>query len=106
MFFSRSPVLSDPAASADGAPLTRRSVTVTHPDGLHLRPLTEITKLAATLPCKVVLRKGEAAADASAMIQLMTLAAACGDEVTVEAAGPDAGRAVDAVAALVAPPAP
>ena len=85
----------------DGPTTASRTVTVTHPEGLHLRPLTEIARTAGTFPCAVRLRKGESVADAKAMIQAMTLAVGPGDEVTVEAEGDRAAEAVDAVAALV-----
>ena len=87
----------------DSGPATAtRTVKVGNPDGLHLRPLTLLAKRAAAFPARITVRKGAAVADAKAMIQLLTLAAACGDEVTVEAAGPDAPAAADAVAEFIA----
>ena len=99
--------MSDPDATppaADGPGTAARTVTVTNPEGLHLRPLTRIAQLAGSFPCEIRLRKGEAVADAKAMIQAMTLAVGPGDEVTVEAEGDRAAEAADAVAALVAAP--
>lgn len=90
----------NPAPDADAA--ATRTVTVGCPDGLHLRPITLVAQKAATFNCAVTVTKGSTTADAKAMIQLLTLAAACGDEVTVAAEGPDARRAVDEIAALIA----
>ena len=96
--------MSDPAP-ADAPATATRTVTVANPEGLHLRPLTKIAQVAASFPCAIRLRKGEAVADAKAMIQAMTLAVGPGDEVTVEAEGERAEEAADAVAAAIAAPA-
>ena len=96
--------MSDPGDAADAGPTAARTVTVANPEGLHLRPLTEIAKLAASFPCAVRLRKGDRTADAKAMIQAMTLAAGAGDEIVVEAEGERAAEAADAVAEVVAAP--
>ena len=90
--------MSDPTAPAETA---SRTVAVGHADGLHLRPLTEIAKAAAAHPGPVRLKKGDATADAKAMIQAMTLAAGPGDEVTVEAEGDGAGAIVARIAGLI-----
>ncbi|MFH5802442.1 HPr family phosphocarrier protein [Alienimonas sp. DA493] len=90
----------NPAEQADD--VATRTVQVGSPDGLHLRPITLVTQKAAGYPCAVTVTKGDASADAKAMIQLLTLAAACGDEVTVTAKGPEARRAVDEIADLIA----
>lgn len=90
--------MSDERNPADAS----RTVTVANPDGLHLRPITAVSKRAATFQSAVTLSKGDTTADATAMIQLLSLAAGCGDEVTVRATGPDAAEAVAAIADLVA----
>ena len=96
--------MSDPGPTASPTETASRTVTVVNPDGLHLRPLTKIAQLAGSFPCAVRLRKGDAVANAAAMIQAMTLAVGPGDEVTVEAEGERAAEAVDAVAAVAAAP--
>lgn len=73
----------NPAPGADAA--VTRTVTVGNPDGLHLRPITLVTQRAAAYDCSVTISKGEASADAKAMIHLLTLAAACGDSLTIRA---------------------
>ena len=88
------------AAEADAE--VTRTVTVGSPDGLHLRPITLVTRKAAAYDCALTIRKGDVSADAKAMIQLLTLAAACGDTVTVIGVGPDAERAVTEIADLIA----
>ena len=79
-----------------------RTVTVGNPDGLHLRPITRFAQRAAAFPCAVSVRKGDTVADGKAMIQLLTLAAACGDAVTVRAVGPRAEEAVRELGDLIA----
>ena len=81
-----------------------RTVTVTNPEGLHMRPITLVTQRAAEFASAVSLRRGESVADAKAMMALLTLAAGPGDSVTVEARGADAAAAADAIAAIVAAP--
>ena len=89
-------------ATPEGA--VSRTVTVAHPDGLHLRPITRLSQLAATLPAPVTLTKGAAAAEATSMMGLMTLGAACGDEITLTARGRGAAESVAAVAELLTRP--
>ena len=83
------------------APPASRTVLVGHEDGLHLRPITELVKAAATHGGNVRVRKGETVADGKAMMQLLTLAAARGDEVTIEADGAGGDDCVEKLAAIV-----
>ena len=94
----------NPAPQADSA--ASRTVTVGNPDGLHMRPVSAVTRKAAAYECSVRVTRGDVSADAKAMIQLLTLAAACGDSVTVRANGPGAEEAVEEIAALIAATSP
>lgn len=78
----------------------RATVTVQLPDGLHLRPLTQISRVAQSFVATVVLRKGEQTADAKRPLDLMTLAAGCGDQLDVEANGDDACAVVKSLVRL------
>ncbi|NNJ24257.1 HPr family phosphocarrier protein [Alienimonas chondri] len=90
-------------AASDVATCT---VQVGNPDGLHMRPITLVTQAASRYACSVSISKGETDADAKAMIQLLTLAAACGESVTVRAEGPGANEAVEEIAALISATSP
>lgn len=81
-------------------PVCRAVVKVQHQDGLHLRPLTQLARTAQSFSATVTLHKAGHAVDAKHPLDLMTLAAACGEELTVEAAGDDAADAVAAVVRL------
>jgi phosphotransferase system HPr (HPr) family protein len=85
--------MSDPS-------VRRATVTVRLPEGLHLRPLTQLSKLAQTFSAAITLRKGGQAADAKRPLELMTLAAMCGEPLEVEASGSDADAALAAVVRL------
>lgn len=77
-------------------------VTIVNPQGLHLRPMDMFVKLANQYQSKIeVLRAGERV-DAKSMLAMMTLAAVQGTQLRVEATGPDAAAALEALAALVA----
>jgi phosphocarrier protein HPr len=78
----------------------RATVTVRLPDGLHLRPLTLLAKTAQRFAADVRLHKGPQAVDAKRPLELMTLAAACGDPLEVETNGHDADAALDAIVRL------
>ena len=78
----------------------RATVTIRLADGLHLRPLTQLSRLAQRYACSVTLRKNGAAVDAKRPLELMTLAAACGETLEVETSGPDADVALREVVRL------
>lgn len=73
---------------------------VQHQDGLHLRPLTLLARTAQTFSATVTLHKGGQVVDAKRPLDLMTLAAACGEVLTLEATGADADAAVAALVRL------
>jgi phosphocarrier protein HPr len=76
-----------------------RTVTVGSSVGLHARPAAIISEAAEELDTEVTLAvAGEEPVDASSSLMIMTLGAACGDQVEVSGEDP---AAVDAIAALV-----
>lgn len=77
---------------AEGGAL-RRDVEVRNPLGLHARPAAVLARLVAGLDAHVRID----GADAASVIALMRLGVAGGRTVTVEAAGPGAAAALDAV---------
>jgi phosphotransferase system HPr (HPr) family protein len=78
----------------------RATVTVGLPEGLHLRPLTQLSRTAQSYSSAVTLRKGDQTADAKRPLELMTLAAMCGEQIEVEVSGDDADAALEAVVRL------
>ena len=84
------------AAAADG---THASATVelVNASGLHARPAAEFVKTAAKHDASVRVN----GVDAKSLLAIMALALPKGAAVTIEASGPDARAAVDALADLV-----
>ncbi len=78
-----------------------RTVVVTNPQGLHARPADLFVKLASKYQAKVeVIKEGERV-DGKSILAILTLAAVEGTPLTIEATGPDALAALDALAELV-----
>jgi PTS hybrid protein len=84
-----------PAAVVD-EPVSAHAVLV-NKDGLHARPAAEFVKLASTFDARVTVN----GVDAKSLLRIMALGLAQGSEVTIEATGTDARRAVDGLNALV-----
>ena len=82
-------------------PKLTRTVIVTNPQGLHARPADLFVKLATRFAAKVELVKDHERVDGKSILAIMTLAAAEGTRLSIEADGPDAQQALDALAALV-----
>ena len=60
--------------------------------GLHMRPAGMMAKRLAETPCSVVIRCGTRSADAKkSILNVMALAAKCGETVTIEVSGEDEG---------------
>lgn len=79
-----------------------RTVVVSHPTGLCLRGASAICKLAGFFEAKVVLVKDEQRVSATDALEIGLLAAECGTQIQLEATGPDAEEAVEALDALFA----
>ena len=82
----------------------RRRVTVSNPAGLHLRPAAAVARHAQAFAAAVTVRHGDRKADGKSPMALIMLIALPGAELTVEADGPDAESAADAVCAALADP--
>jgi phosphotransferase system HPr (HPr) family protein len=65
----------------------RQTVTVNLENGLHLVPCSLIARAARRYTCEVHIIKGEVLVDAKNVLDLMTLNAACGTTLVVEANG-------------------
>jgi len=78
-----------------------RVVTIENEQGLHARPAEMFARLAAKFESKIeVLREGDRV-NAKSIMDLLTLGAAKGTELVLEADGPDAQAAIEALAELV-----
>ena len=79
----------------------RRTVEICNERGLHARASAKFVKLASSYDAEVRVGRDGAMVDARSIMGLMMLAAGIGSSIDIEAEGPDAEIAVQALAALV-----
>jgi phosphocarrier protein len=80
----------------------RRQVEILNGLGLHLRPADKFVGLAHKFQAEIkVIHKGREY-NGKSILDLTSLAAECGSKLEIEANGPDAEKAIDALADLVA----
>lgn len=79
------------------APVATRNVVVLNATGLCLRGASSIAQLARRFEAKTEIVKGEHRVHATDVLQVLSLAAVQGTELVLEAAGPDADEALDAL---------
>ena len=78
-----------------------RSLTICNRRGLHARASAKFVKCAETFQSEITVSKDGQTVGGTSIMGLMMLAAAPGCSIDVSASGPDAGDAVEALAALV-----
>jgi phosphotransferase system HPr (HPr) family protein len=76
-------------------------VVIQNAQGLHARPAEMFARLAMTFESRIEVVRGTHRIDAKSIIDLLTLGATQGTELTVIADGEDAAEAVAALAKLV-----
>jgi len=81
--------------------VVRRLVEITNSLGLHLRPADKFVKLALKYQCDIRVNYNGSQFNGKSILDLTTLAAECGTRLELEARGPDAIAAVDALAGLI-----
>ncbi len=76
----------------------RRTFTVTNPQGLHMRPMSEFVQAAGKFQSSVTITKeGQVPVDGKSMFGLLGLAAEQGTVLYLEVTGPDAEQALQAL---------
>jgi phosphocarrier protein len=89
-------------AASDGPRRTvRRQVELSNILGLHLRAADKFVRLARQFRAGVRVACGGGTASGQSILELMALAAECGSRLELEADGPDAEAAVDALTDLI-----
>lgn len=81
--------------------VARRQVEIINPLGLHLRPADKFVRLAHQFQAEVKVYYQGRVFNGKSILDLTSLAAECGTRLDLEALGPDADDALDALAALV-----
>jgi phosphocarrier protein HPr len=88
--------------SQDYPPVIRRQVELTNSYGLHLGPAGKFVKLASRFQSEIRVIHNGAEINGKSILDLTLLAAECGTRLDLEARGPDASEAIDALCRLVA----
>lgn len=86
---------------SQSTPLTTARVEIVNDKGLHARASAKFVKTAAMFDAQVYVIKDDARVDAQSIMGLLMLAASKGTHIDIEAEGPQAQAAVDALLALV-----
>ncbi len=85
-------------------PMLRRTIIVTAPQGLHMRPLSLFAQMAAKFKSSVTVSKQGKPVNGKSPLELLLLAAEQGSELTLEVCGDDAAAAMEALAPLLEAP--
>jgi phosphocarrier protein len=83
-------------------PMNVREVRIPNLLGLHARPSAEFVKLSSGFDAEVFVAKDDLEVNGKSIMGVMMLAAECGSTLRIRTEGPDAERALAALAALVA----
>jgi phosphocarrier protein len=81
-------------------PVARRQIEITNALGLHMRPADKFVKLALQYQSEIRVIHNGNAFNGKSILDLTSLAAECGTRLDIEARGPDAEAALEALAAL------
>lgn len=91
-----------PDASAPRADAIVRVMRIVNEKGLHARASAKFVQTVEKFDADVRVSRGGETVGGTSIMGLMSLAAARGTDITVEATGADAQAAIDAIEALVA----
>jgi phosphocarrier protein HPr len=79
-----------------------RTVVVSNPQGLHARPAEVFVKTASQYQSRIEVIKDGYRVDGKSILNILTLAAVQGTQLNLEATGPDAQAALQALSELFA----
>jgi len=82
--------------------VVERELEIVNRLGLHARAAAKFVKLASGFASEITLARGEREVNGKSIMGVMMLAAARGTRLRLRAEGPDAERAAEALARLVA----
>jgi phosphocarrier protein HPr len=81
--------------------VAHRQVEIKNGLGLHVRPAMKFVELASRFQSDVRVRHNNNEFNGKSLLELTMMAAECGTRLELEARGPDAAAAVEALAGLV-----
>ena len=94
---------SDPPATAEPRPgAVVRTLEICNKRGLHARASAKFVQTVERFDAEVRVTRGQETVGGTSIMGLMMLAAGPGTTITIEASGPEAAEAVEALTALVA----
>ena len=83
------------------SPCAQRKVVIHNEQGLHARPAQLLARMALTYESTIEIVCNGQRVDAKSILHVLTLGAVPGTELVLEAQGPDAEAALDAIVRLV-----
>jgi phosphocarrier protein len=78
-----------------------RTVTIINRLGMHARAATRLVNCASDYAAEIIVKKGTRSVNGKSIMGILTLAAATGTELTIEAHGADEKQALEAVVTLI-----
>lgn len=82
-------------------PMIERTVTIENRYGLHARPAAEFVKLSSKFTSVITVEKDGLEVNGKSIMGVMMLAAECGSNLRIRAAGTDSEEAVEALVQLI-----
>ena len=79
-----------------------REIPIINKRGLHARASAKFVKMVEQFDAEILVTRGGETVGGDSIMGLMMLAAGTGTSITVEASGPEAAEAIEALAQLVA----
>ena len=77
--------------------IIKKRLKIRNAQGLHARPASVFVKIANRYEAEVAVKKGSEKVNGKSIMGLMTLAANKGSTLEIEASGPDADKAMEAL---------
>ena len=77
--------------------IIKKRIKIRNPQGLHARPASVFVKIANRFEAEVSVKKSGETVNGKSIMGLMTLAANKGSTIEIEASGPDADQAMQAL---------
>ena len=87
---------------ADGPNKIEKDVTIVNRLGMHARPAALFVRVASRYRCEVWVEKEGEQINGKSIMGLMMLAAGQGSKLLIRCDGPDAGKAMEEIEALIA----
>lgn len=81
--------------------MIRKTIAITNPTGLHLRPAGIFCNMASRFKCKITFRYEETTANAKSVLSVLGACIKRGDEIELECDGPDEEEAMEAMIGII-----